>query len=523
MDFHIDINNLSQYEEDHRIEVKKAKSQVPDSLWSSYSAFANTDGGIILLGVDEKDDHSFVVKGVVDAHKIVTDFWNMVNNRQKVSLNILTNNMVKDYEVDGKTIVVIEVPRAERTMRPVYVGQDPMKGTYVRWGEGDHLCDRDQIAAIYRDAAASTCDTKVLKGFDMSVFDMDTVHDYRNYFNGKHPGHVWSKTDDVLFLRYIGAMGFNREDGKVYPTVAGLLMFGHEYDIVREFPDYFLDYQEKLDPQIRWTHRLISSSGDWSGNLFDFFFHVYNRLKKAFPVPFQLSADGSRNDEIPMYRALREMITNSLAHTDYYGRQGVVISRKEDTLEFANPGDMRTGLRAALSGGHSDARNSSIMKMFGLLDFGERAGSGIPDLFDVCHTELSSKPLFEVTYSPARTKLIVDITRYKAVESHENIADTSQYNQNINDRDKIKGFINDKLAENKIINDKFSITNDIVDKLVDIFCYLADNGTSKADAIAKAIGMSASRTREYLQALIAIEVVKPEGGNRNRTYQLNER
>lgn len=163
------------------------------------------------------------------------------------------------------------------------------------------------------------------------------------------------------------------------------------------------------------------------------------------------------------------------------------------------------------------------MKIFGLLDFGERAGSGIPDLFDVCHTELSSKPLFEVTYSPARTKLIVDITRYKAVESYENIADTSQYNQNINDRDKIKGFINDKLAENKIINDKFSITNDIVDKLVDIFCYLADNGTSKADAIAKAIGMSASRTREYLQALIAIEIVKPDGGNRNRTYQLNER
>ena len=61
-----------------------------------------------------------------------------------------------------------------------------MRGTYVRYGEGDHLCNRDQVAAIYRDAAASTTDTKVLRGLDMSVFDMNTVHDYRNYFGRDH-------------------------------------------------------------------------------------------------------------------------------------------------------------------------------------------------------------------------------------------------------------------------------------------------------------------------------------------------
>lgn len=66
-------------------------------------------------------------------------------------------------------------------------------------------------------------------------------------------------------------------------------MFGNEYDIVRQFPNYFLDYRAELDPAIRWTDRVFSSSGDWSGNIFDFYFRVYNKLKQSLTVPFKLS------------------------------------------------------------------------------------------------------------------------------------------------------------------------------------------------------------------------------------------
>lgn len=498
----IDIDNLAAYQEDHRVEAKTAKNQIPNSIWETYSSFANTEGGIILLGVVEENDHSLKVKGVEDAHKIKTDFWNMVNNRQKVSLNILTNSMVYEQDVEGKQIVVIEIPRAERTMRPVYVGLDPMVGTYVRYGEGDHLCNRDQVAAIYRDAAATTTDTKVLKGLDMSVFDMNTVHDYRNYFNGKHPGHVWSKQDDELFLRSIGAMGFDREDGRAYPTVAGLLMFGHEYDIVREMPDYFLDYREQLDPKIRWTHRIVSSSGDWSGNLFDFFFHVYNRLKAAFPVPFQLSSDGSRDDDTPMHKALREMIVNTLAHADHYGQQGIVITRQPASLIFANPGDMRPGLRTALSGGTSDARNSTVMKMFTLLDFGERAGSGIPDMFDVCKTEIDSLPKYKVTYAPARTTLSIDISKISNQERTIKVDD----NTKTDDKWTIK------VGDNLKTDDKRTI---IVD-------FIRREGEAKTEDLVKLLGSSKTRIKVLLYQLVDEGVLVPCGGNRNRTYKLKE-
>ena len=58
-------------------------------------------------------------------------------------------------------------------------------------------------------------------------------------------------------------------------------MFGEEFRILNEYPEYFLDYRETLDPSIRWTDRLQSSSGDWTGNLFDFFFLVYSKLVKG--------------------------------------------------------------------------------------------------------------------------------------------------------------------------------------------------------------------------------------------------
>ena len=498
----IDINNLAAYQEDYRIEAKMAKSQIPNSICETYSSFANTEGGIILLGVVEESDHSLTVKGVEDAHKLIGDFWNVVNNRQKVSVNILTNSMVYEREVDGKQIVAIEVPRADRIMRPVYIGQDPMTGTYVRYGEGDHLCNRDQVAAMFRDAAASTPDTKVLKGLDMSVFDMNTVHDYRNYFNGKHHGHVWSKQEDEMFLRSIGALGFDREDGRVYPTVAGLLMFGREYDIVREMPDYFLDYREQLDAKIRWTHRMVSSSGDWSGNLFDFFFHVYNRLRGAFPVPFQLSEDGSREDEVPMHKALREMIVNTLAHADHYGQQGVVIIRRPESLSFANPGDMRPGVKTALSGGTSDARNSTIMKMFGLLDFGERAGCGIPDMFDICWSELGTRPQYDVTYAPARTTLTVDISKMAEVERT------------------IKADDNEKADDKRTIKTDGNVKAD--DKRTKIVEYLRNNGEAKTEELVRVIGSSTTRTKVILYQLVDEGVLIPCGGNRNRTYRLKE-
>ena len=80
-----------------------------------------------------------------------------------------------------------------------------------------------------------------------------------------------------------------------------------------------------------------------------------------------------------MHQALREALANCLVNADYYGRQGLVILKKRDGITMSNPGSFRIELDAAKSGGVSDPRNGTMLKMFNLIDIGERAGSGIPE------------------------------------------------------------------------------------------------------------------------------------------------
>ena len=132
----IDFSKIEQYRENNRIEAKKSLGGLPKSIWETYSAFANTHGGIILLGVEEWADKSLHTVDLPDPDRLIKEFWDIVNNPNKTSVNVLSSKDVFVQEVDGNHIVVINVPRAERSYKPVYVDGNPLC-TYRRNGEGD--------------------------------------------------------------------------------------------------------------------------------------------------------------------------------------------------------------------------------------------------------------------------------------------------------------------------------------------------------------------------------------------------
>ena len=85
-----------------------------------------------------------------------------------------------------------------------------------------------------------------------------------------------------------------------------------------------------------------------------------------------------RIDDTPVHKAIREALANCLVNADYCQPRGVVIVRDLESLSISNPGGFRVPLATAMSGGVSDPRNATMLKMFNLLDIGERTGSGIP-------------------------------------------------------------------------------------------------------------------------------------------------
>ncbi|MBE6855259.1 MAG: ATP-binding protein, partial [Ruminococcus sp.] len=90
----IDLNHIEKYKENNRIEAKKATGGLPNSIWETYSSFANTLGGVILLGVKEDSDKKLQVVGLPDPEWLVQDFWDNINNPQKASVNILSEKNV---------------------------------------------------------------------------------------------------------------------------------------------------------------------------------------------------------------------------------------------------------------------------------------------------------------------------------------------------------------------------------------------------------------------------------------------
>ncbi len=149
----MNLSVLNKYKENKRIEAKKATGGLPRSIWETYSAFANTSGGVILLGVlEDKSDRTLYPVELPDPQRLIAQFLDGVNDTRMVNKNILKKNDVWVDVVDGKEIVVIRVPRAKRIEKPVYIGGNPFIGTYKRVADADIRCDESEVKKMLLDA-----------------------------------------------------------------------------------------------------------------------------------------------------------------------------------------------------------------------------------------------------------------------------------------------------------------------------------------------------------------------------------
>lgn len=379
------LEDLALLRETVELECKLAQGQhgqgeVPKDFWPTYSAMANTHGGVVLLGVREKEG-VFFIAGIPNPAKVRADLFNNLNNPGKVSTNLLTDADVQELVVGGKTVLRVDIPQATRQQKPVFLNGQPLGHTYRRLNEGDRLCDGDTVKRMLAEQLEDSHDVRILEGLGLDDLDRDSLRAYRNAFAVHRPGHPWVGLDDLAFLRMLGGWREDKTLGRAGLTAAGLLMFGRWPALPDAFPLYFVDYQEqsgKPDSPTRWLDRVVPD-GSWSGNLYDFFRRVIQRLTADLKVPFVLR-DGARIDDTPVHQAVREALVNCLIHADYTDRASVLVVKSPAGFSFRNPGMMRLPVAQALHGGASDCRNRTLHQMFLLINLGERAGSGLPKI-----------------------------------------------------------------------------------------------------------------------------------------------
>ena len=150
------IRDLIQFGEHTEFEVMESGRALPKDVWPTYSSFANTRGGTIILGIKEDKskprEERFEIVGVPDPQKILTELWSNLSNPQKVSRNLLTESNVQLLPIDGMNVICIDVPEADYRQNPIYLHGDMVKHSYKRTYEGDTHLTEDDLKNMLRDA-----------------------------------------------------------------------------------------------------------------------------------------------------------------------------------------------------------------------------------------------------------------------------------------------------------------------------------------------------------------------------------
>lgn len=460
------------------IEYKKAADNVPKEFWNTYSAFANTQGGKIVLGVEEVRRGEFVTYGVNDVDKTIKTIFDTVQS-DKVNINLLTEESIKVIDAeDGKKIIEVAIPEASYMIKPVYLNGQ-LNNSFLRRGEGDYRCTPQELRDLIRNTK-DILDDEPLEGYGIEDIDMETLKNYRTRLEHIQPANHYSDKSNTEFLISVGAMKKNRKNANLELTLGGLLFFGKYASIRDEIPHFHLEFLNRINNgEERWSDRIATGDLKYPNlNLYNFFIETLQKLRLSVKSSFELDEDLSRksNDEVEV--ALREALANAIIHADYRMTLPVKISIFSDYYEFENPGHMRVSIEEFVFGWKSLPRNHVLELLFRLIGFCERSGSGGQKIFQTAVNRQYKLPDLETTHESTLLRF-----------------------WNVN------------------LVDSFS---DYDDDKKEILTILKKDGACKAKELEEATGFKKYKVNAILNSLIAEEVVSKHGKGKNTFYTIAE-
>jgi len=216
-------------------EFKECRDALTQNLWETVSAFANTQGGWLLLGVDNKG----LPVGVNHPEHRLSDLFNLGRNRQKISTEVWSEADISIEQLEDKNIIVVRVRAVSRTKRPVFINGNPMTGTFTRRHDGDYHCTEEEVRRMFREASVEAADSTVLEELRLDVFNQDTIARYRQRFQNRNPAHEFNDYSHERFLCALGAIDYKSQ----HPTIAGLLVFGSDHALKRWRRRHLIDFR----------------------------------------------------------------------------------------------------------------------------------------------------------------------------------------------------------------------------------------------------------------------------------------
>lgn len=386
---------LQKTGEDFTLEAKPGNA-ISTSVLETVCAYANATGigsGYILLGIEEtsSNEHTYCVTGITNPDKLQNDLITQCQNR----FNIAITPLITIGIIDGKTVMAVQVSELEAGDKPLYFQKLGVeKGTYIRKGSTDHKCLPHELTAILQERTSTPYDETILQNASLEDISEEAINLYRAKRKEFHPEASELHYTNEELLEAINCV--ERKDGKLIPTVAGLILFGTTKALRRYFPMTRFDY-------IRVNGR------EWQDSVIEKFYSVelrealFSLLPKAeaaimggmereftFPVG-KLTRE--EKTAVP-YKAIRELLLNCVMHRDYRVEEPTVVIQFTDRIEFRNPGYSLKPIERFTSPG-SKNRNPSIAAVLHETDYAENKGTGITKIKKLMQASHLPEPHFD--------------------------------------------------------------------------------------------------------------------------------
>ncbi len=362
-------------------EFKEAQNGVPKSFYETYSSFANTEGGDIYLGIKEENGRPVEICGIATPSLYIKNIVDCLNNREKVSLNILDDHSFDVLDFNGKKVLKVHVDEVERGRKPIFLNNNIIN-SYKRNNEGDYIVNQYELLSMINDRYDFSFDSEINnRGYVYDDIQKETFKKFRNLFNKNNPNNIFYELDDYDFAIKLGVIRKNKED-KYLLTNAAVLFFTDSIKIASVFPNYFVDYQENFTGTSRWDFRMVSIDFDWSGNLFDFFIKTFDRLKIS--VPNKHETDGALDiSGGTMENAIMEALVNAISNADLFLPNTIVIKKQTNQILIENSGLPTISIQKMIDGGTTNTRNKEIMRYFRVLKYSQRSGYGVYNIIEI--------------------------------------------------------------------------------------------------------------------------------------------
>lgn len=395
------IQKLSNLEcED--FEVKKAKRELPKSIWETVSAFANTTGGWVVLGVEEKGNE-FIISGVENTEKLEQDFLNTLRGNK---FNVFVPTKQDVISIEDKTILSFYIP--VHNNKPVYY--NTQSNTFIRRGSADQRATPEEIDSMLRDRSFGTKTTELAPNTNRFSLNEISVKRYRDYMTRFNPSASYNRYNEDEFLQKLRILEGDQ------CTYAGLLMLGKREILEKHFADFKIDLLEipgtsYSSAKSRYTYRLEEQE-----NLWEYYFECFQRLKQKVDVRFVLTAEGFGQELSAGLEAIREALVNMLMHTDYFSPASPRVRIFTDRIEFYNPGGLPKPFEELRSKDISLPRNPILAKLFRMVKLAENAGFGF-DKMDYNWKEYNhTTPDYQIEFDSIVTKFFIEKVPEKTTE-----------------------------------------------------------------------------------------------------------